>query len=239
MSNLAAAAEIAALVADPARMNMLCALMSGRALTAGELARAAGVTPQTASGHLARLKMAGLVVAERHGRSRYHRLGAASVAGMLESIMAVAAVNGEALGKRLVVGPRDKALRLARTCYDHLAGKVAVDIADRMTKRGYVDLAPDSGVVTKEGMTFLRSRLGIDAAMLGIADRGRSRRIFCKPCLDWSERRPHIAGAVGAAICSACFGHGWIRRLDGVRAVAVTTGGRVAMREIFDFEVAP
>jgi hypothetical protein len=139
----------------------------------------------------------------------------------------------------MFVGPRDKALRHARTCYDHLAGKVAVDIADRMTERGHIELAPDSGVVTQEGIGFLLTRLGIDCVTLGFAGARRSRRIFCKPCLDWSERRVHIAGAVGAAICDACFRNGWIRRVEGARTVSVTTGGRLAMREIFGVEVEP
>jgi DNA-binding transcriptional ArsR family regulator len=234
-------AETAALVGDPARANMLTALMDGRALTAAELARAAGVTPQTASGHLARLTEAGLLAMERQGRHRYHRLASPLVAQMVESIMAVAADLGDAgAGRRTtptVVGPRDQALRRARTCYNHLAGQVAVAMADRMVERGQVDLSPDGGAVTEDGATFLRG-LGVDLdAATARASRRGGGRVFCRPCLDWSERRPHIAGAVGAALCQTCLSRGWLRRLDGTRAVRVTPAGQIALGRAFDMRV--
>ena len=158
MLTISTLAETAALVGDPARANMLTALMDGRALTAAELARAAGVAPQTASGHLAQLTEAGLLAMERQGRHRYHRLASPRVAEMLESIMAVAADLGDAGGGRrtrpAVVGPRDQALRRARTCYNHLAGQIAVAMADRMVERGQVDLSPDGGALTDDGAVF-------------------------------------------------------------------------------------
>src|SRR6516162_9513334 len=150
-------AELAALVGDPARANMLMALMDGRALTATELAHTAGVTPQTASGHLARLSTVGLVGVEKQGRHRYHRLASRDIARMLEGMMNIAATIAAPRGKRVVVGPRDQALRAARTCYDHLAGRLGVAIADTMTAEGRIELGAEGGVVTEEGLRFLRS----------------------------------------------------------------------------------
>jgi DNA-binding transcriptional ArsR family regulator len=235
MLSTAAFAGTAALIGDPARANMLAALMDGRALTATELAEVAGISPQTASGHLARLKEAGLLAMERQGRHRYHRLATPAVAQMLESIMSVAA-GADGLRRRppASVGPRDQALRRARTCYDHLAGWVAVAMADRMVQRGQIDLSPDGGALTDGGAAFLRE-LGVDLEAAGRATR-RGGRVFCRPCLDWSERRPHIAGAVGAALCQSCFAQGWIRRADGTRALTITPAGRLALGRAFELE---
>jgi DNA-binding transcriptional ArsR family regulator len=229
MATNASFAEVAALAGDPARAGMLHALMDGRALTASELARAAGITAQTASGHLARLVTAGLLEVSQQGRHRYHRLASPSVARMMESIMQVASESAAAR-KPVVVGPRDQALRAARTCYDHLAGRLGVALADAMIERGHVELASDAGAITDSGAALL-SGLGID--LQALAAGRRSQRLFCRPCIDWSERRPHLAGAVGAAICSHCFARGWIRRTEGTRAVSVTPKGRQALRESF------
>jgi DNA-binding transcriptional ArsR family regulator len=223
-------AEVAALAGDPARASMLHALMDGRALTASELARAAGIAPQTASGHLARMTAAGLLVVQSQGRHRYHRLASPAVAGMMESIMQVAA--GLEPARRIVVGPRDAALRAARTCYDHLAGRLGVALADALVAGGYVELGSDAGLVTETG-TELLHRVGIDAGALVGPPGRRTGRVMCRPCLDWSERRPHLAGAVGAALCAQCFGKGWLRRIQGTRAVAVTPNGQRALREAF------
>ncbi len=223
-------AQIAALAGDPARAAMLHALLDGRALTASELARAAGVSPQTASGHLTRMTELGLLFAEKQGRHRYHRLASRAVAQMMESIMQVAADRAPA-GRRLSIGPRDAALRAARTCYDHLAGRLGVALTDAMVDRGYIELDSDAGLVTQRGVRFLAD-IGIDTATLA-ARRGNSGRLLCRPCLDWSERRPHLAGAVGAALCAGCLDKGWVRRLDGSRAVAVTAKGRRLFREQF------
>lgn len=229
MLNTNIIAETAALVGDPARAGMLAALMDGRALTATELAHVAGITPQTASGHLARLTEAGLLAIERQGRHRYHRLASARVAQMLEGIMATAALlNGEARAP-LTVGPRDKALRHARTCYDHLAGTLAVAMADQMVARGHVEFSDDGGLLTRDGASFLR-KLGVELDATK-TDHGKS--MSCRPCLDWSERRHHIAGTVGRALCQACFAQGWIRRIDASRAVSVTPSGRLALRRAF------
>lgn len=232
MLSMSTFAEVAGLAGDPARANMLVVLMDGRALTAKELAHAAGITPQTASGHLARLTEAGLLSMERQGRHRYHRLASPEVARMVESIMSVAACLGaDGTGRMSVVtGPRDRALRHARTCYDHLAGRVAVAIADRMTECGHLDLSPDGGVLTPDGASFLRG-LGVDLDAARAERRGG--RVFCRPCLDWSERRPHIAGTVGSALCRAFLTQGWIRRIEGTRAVNITPAGQAALGKAF------
>ena len=229
MASNAKFAEIAALAGDPARAGMLHALMDGRALTASELAQVAGVTPQTASGHLARMATAGLVKVEKQGRHRYHRLASPAVARMMESIMQVAS-GLDTMRPAPVTGPRDAALRAARTCYDHLAGRLGVALADGLVAGGHVELADDAGLVTEGGLALL-GRLGIDVAALSAA-RGKRARILCRPCLDWSERRPHLAGAVGAALCARSFEEGWIRRIAGTRAVAVTPKGQRLFREM-------
>lgn len=236
MASNAQFAEVAALAGDPARAGMLHALMDGRALTATELARVAGVTPQTASSHLARMITAGLLAVERQGRHRYHRLATPAVARMMESIMQVAS-DLQPARRSLTVGPRDAALRAARTCYDHLAGRLGVALADAMVSGGQVELANDAGVVTDAGIALL-GRIGIDIDSL-LATRGRAgRRILCRPCLDWSERRHHLAGVVGAALCAHCLDKGWVRRIDGTRAVAVTRTGQRIFRDEFGVQVA-
>jgi DNA-binding transcriptional ArsR family regulator len=223
-------AEVAALVGDPARANMLVALMDGRALTAKELAFAAGVSPQTTSGHLAKLAAAHLLTCVRQGRHRYYRVASPLVARMLESITLVAAI--EAPPRHRPRSPRDDALRLARTCYDHLAGRLGVAIADALVVRQAVVLSEDGGEVTADGAAFFSDRLGIDLAEIP------RRRAFCRPCLDWSERRPHLAGAIGAALAERCFVLGWLERLRDSRAVAITPRGRGALRELFSFDPA-
>ncbi len=225
MSTIAGMAEVAALVGDPARTGMLNALMQGRALTAKELALTAGVAAPTASGHLGRLAAAGLVAVTAQGRHRYYRLASPRVAALLESLSVVAAFSSPARPR--VRSPQEQALRLARTCYDHLAGRLGVAIADSMIARGYVVLGDDGGEVTVAGAGFLGDRLDIDMATVG------RRRIFCRPCLDWSERRPHLAGAIGAAIAGRCFEAGWIERRRATRALTVTPAGRDAFAEMF------
>lgn len=227
MTSIARAAEVAAIAGDQARAVMLNTLMDGRALTATELANAAGITAQTASGHLARLTAAGLLAVEKQGRHRYHRLASPTVAHMLESIMRVAA-EPQLARARPVSGPRDAALRAARTCYDHIAGRLGVALADAMTKRGLIELSSDGGIVTPKGLRHFQ-KLGIDKAISG----NRTRRAVCRPCLDWSERRPHLAGALGAALCEHCFKAGWIKRIAGTRALRVTPHGMTALRDHF------
>ena len=228
MSTIAAFAETAALAGDPARANMLMALMDGRALTASELARAAGVTPQTASGHLGRLVAAGLLAVHCQGRHHYHRLASAAVAQMVEDIMEGAIRNGEAADSRraVVPGPRDSAIRAARTCYNHLAGRLGVALADALSERGHVELSPEGGAVTGKGKRFL-GEFGIDFGA------GKDGAVFCRPCLDWSERRLHIGGTFGKALADRCFALRWIERKSDSRAVAVTRTGERGFRDTF------
>jgi DNA-binding transcriptional ArsR family regulator len=238
MPTTSAVAEIGALVGDPARAAMLAALMDGRAFTAGELAEIAGVAPPTASGHLARLTEAGLLAMQRQGRHRYHRLASPTVAQMLESVMAVAAerdeAGAEAKRARRVPGPRDESLRRLRACYDHLAGRIAVAIADRLVERGAIELSADGGAVTPEGAAFFGD-LGVD--LDAAARAARRGRIFCRPCLDWSERRLHLAGAVGAALCQTCLAKGWMRPLAGGRALTLTPAGQAALLRALDLRL--
>ena len=237
MVSIASIAQTASLIGDLARASMLTALMDGRALTATELSRIAGIAPQTASGHLTRLVEAGLLVRERQGRHRYHRLASPAVAHMIESIMALSVVpdaqEGRPRSAGPVTGPRDKALRYARTCYDHLAGQLAVEMTDHLIDSGCIELSSDGGVLTDEGDRFLQS-LGVDVdSARHRASSRRTGRMFCRPCLDWSARRYHIGGALGAALCQCYLDKGWIRRTVGSRAVTVTPHGQQAIMDAF------
>jgi DNA-binding transcriptional ArsR family regulator len=219
-------AEVAALVGDPARANILCALLDGRALTAGELAYAANVSPQTTSGHLAKLTQAHLLDVLKQGRHRYFRIATPQVAQMLESIMVVA----------LQTPPRhrpasrvDEAMCIARTCYDHFAGRLGVGLADTLCGRGHVVLGEDGGEVTPQGHEFFER--------FGVALVKNRRRIFCRACVDWTERRPHLGGAVGAALATRCFDLGWVKRMREGRALWITPVGRTGLREVFDLSM--
>jgi DNA-binding transcriptional ArsR family regulator len=229
MASNAKFATIASLAGDPARAAMLHALMDGRALTASELARAGGITPQTASGHLAQLSEGGLISVLKQGPHRYHRLASPTVADMMESIMRVAS-DLDTSKAPLFTGPKDKALRAGRTCYDHLAGTLGVAIADTLVEGGHAELSDEPGLITKSGSAAL-SNLGIDVKALAAPAAKPTTKAFCRPCLDWSERRPHLAGKIGAAICAKSFENDWIRRVQGSRAVALTTKGRRLFRD--------
>jgi DNA-binding transcriptional ArsR family regulator len=231
MASNAMFARVAALAGDPARAGMLHALMDGRALTASELAAVAGITAQTASGHLARMTAAGLLSVQKQGRHRYHRIASSAVAHMMETIMQVAS-DLEPCRPELSVGPRDAALRAARTCYDHLAGRLGVALTDALVAERYAELSNEGGALTGAGMAFL-GRIGVDVDSLSTHGGKRSPRVLCRPCLDWSERRLHLAGAVGAALCTHSLVMGWIRRIDGTRAVAITPQGWRVYREEF------
>jgi DNA-binding transcriptional ArsR family regulator len=231
MASTATFATVAALAGDPARAGMLHALMDGRALTASELARAAGVTAQTASGHLARMTSAGLVCVEKQGRHRYHRLASPDVAHMMETIMQVASTLEPSQQRRLTVGPRDAALRAARTCYDHLAGRLGVAVTQALVARGVLH-ADDHGFALSAAAPGWLGVLDIDLDRLR-----QGRRAVTRQCQDWSERRPHLAGALGAAIADRFLEQGWIRRDRDSRAVALTEAGRAALARIFGPEI--
>jgi DNA-binding transcriptional ArsR family regulator len=220
-------AEVAALVGDPARSNILCALLGGRALTATELAFAAGVSPQTTSGHLGKLSAARLVVPMKQGRHRYYRLAGPHIGHMLESIMSVALTGPPRFQPKSKL---DAQLRHARTCYDHIAGMLGVGLAERLAEREFVLLGDEAGEVTPSGADFL-SRLGVDLS----AARAK-RRVFCRPCLDWTERRSHIGGAVGAALANRCFELKWIGHVSNDktgRALVITPDGQRGFRDTF------
>ena len=221
-------AEIAALVGDPARATMVSALLDGRAQTATELALAARITPQTASTHLGKLTEAGLLSVARHGRHRYFRLASPMVAEMIDGIVAVA------LKKRPRYRPltrQARALSEARICYDHLAGRLSVDLTDSFIARGYV-VADDEAAaeITADGTRFF-TEFGIT-----LPARRSTRPHVCRLCFDWTERRPHIAGAVGAAITERYFELGWMERMKHSHAVVVTPRGRRAFRKTFGIE---
>jgi DNA-binding transcriptional ArsR family regulator len=217
--------EVAALIGDTARATMLSALMGGQALTASELAARARIAKSTASGHLAKLVGARLLAVTQIRRNRYYRIASPLVATMLEGIKAVAAI--EVPPRYQPRSAQDDRLRFARTCYDHLAGQLGVAIADALVSKGYVDLTGDGGEVTASGAHFLAA-FGVE-----LTSSPRSRRVFCRPCLDWSERRYHIAGLVGAEIRRRCLELGWFRRDRDTRAVDVTPIGQIGLRDVF------
>ena len=222
-------AEVAALVGDPARANILETLLDGRAFTATELAFAARVSPPTASAHLAKLTEARLISMLKQGRHRYYRLASPVVARMLESIMAVAAFETPPRYRPRTT--RDEAMLAGRTCYDHLAGRLGVAVADSLVTREYLVLGDDAGEVTGSGIRFLRE-VGLDVDALP-----RRSRVFCRPCIDWTERRAHIAGTLGATLTRRYFDLGWIERRRDSRAVAVTASGRKSFRDLFGLDL--
>jgi DNA-binding transcriptional ArsR family regulator len=218
---------IAALVGDPARANMLMALMTGRALTASELAVQAGITPQTASSHLSKLEAGGLIEQEKQGRHRYYRLSDPDVAGLLEVIEGVAARAGH---MRVRTGPKDPALRRARICYDHLAGDLGVQMLDSMRKQRLIRQNKKEIELTAEGERFLEKSLQISTEALA-----HPRRPTCKACLDWSERRHHLAGTLGAAMMARFTELKWAARdaTPGSRVVNFTRNGEKRFAALF------
>jgi DNA-binding transcriptional ArsR family regulator len=220
-------AMVASLVGDPARANMLTALLSGRALTATELAHQAGITPQTASSHLSKLETGGLIEPEKQGRHRYYRLTGPDVAGVLEGLAGLAARAGH---MRLRTGPKDPALRRARICYDHLAGDLGVQMLDSMTKQRLVRHDKQAIELTAEGRRFMADALQIDAEALA-----HPRRPVCKACLDWSERRHHLAGTLGAALMTRFTELKWAARdpAPGSRVVNFSRTGEKRFAALF------
>lgn len=215
-------ASVAALLGDPARANMLTALMDGRALTVSELAAAAGVTIQTASGHLSKLDAANLLVAEKQGRHRYFRLSGSDVAQVLEALMGLAQRTGAV---RVRTGPKDQALRKARICYDHLAGERGVEMLDASHRLGLI-FDTDEPHLTAEGNSFF-SCMGVDVEALQ-----KGKRPLCRHCLDWSERRNHLGGSLGAALLKTFIDKGWARQEQG-RVIAFSPNGAQAFAKAF------
>lgn len=217
-------ARIAALIGEHARAEILTALMTGQALTATELAEVAGVTKQTVSAHLARLLDARLLAVESQGRHRYFRLADRDVAQLLESLMGVAYRTGAV---RLRSSPREPALRKARVCYDHLAGEIGVLVYESLEQRRFLRSGAEGPALTKPGREFC-ARIGIDLDALA-----RQRRPLCRACLDWSMRRHHLAGSVGAALLDRCLELGWAKRAKDSRVVSFSAAGEKALRANF------
>jgi len=218
-------AGIASLVGERARADILTALMGGQALTATELAEVAGVNKATTSAHLGKLVEGRLVAVESQGRHRYFRLADEDVAELLESLMGVAYRAG---ALRLKSSPREPAMRKARVCYDHLAGDLGVFAFDHFQRRRFLRHGEAGLGLTPAGRKFVAS-LGIDPE----AHRG-ARRPACRLCLDWSERRHHLAGSVGAAMLDRIYALGWARREKGSRVVRFTPAGERSFRELME-----
>jgi DNA-binding transcriptional ArsR family regulator len=220
-------AMVASLVGDRARANMLTALMTGRALTASELAHQAGITPQTASSHLSKLEAGGLIEPEKQGRHRYFRLTGSDVAGVLEGLAGLAARAGH---MRVRTGPKDPALRRARICYDHLAGDLGVQMLDSMKKQRLIRQKKLDIELTAEGERFLADTLQIGPETLA-----HPRRPVCKACLDWSERRHHLAGTLGTAMMNRFTELKWAARdtAPGSRVVNFTRNGEKRFAALF------
>ena len=227
MSNYPDLAAVASLIADPARASMLSALLGDIALPAGELARLARITPQTASTHLAKLVKGNLLSVTSLGRHRYFRLRDQNVAQALESLALLA---GPARVTSLNDSLERKAIHRARTCYDHLAGALGVGLTQALMDHGFVEYHGDAYEVTQAGETWFHS-FGIDCSELQ-----QKRRAFVKSCLDWSERKPHLAGALGAAVLRRLLELKWLLRVRGSRAVRVTDLGRQQLQSEFGLD---
>lgn len=218
-------AEAAALIGDSTRATMVSALLDGRPLAASDLAAAARITPQTASAHLAKLTEAGVLSVIRVGRHRYFRLASPTVVEMIEGIVAFAL---EKRPRYRPISKQARALNAARICYDHLAGRLSVDLTDALVARKYVEIDRDAARITPAGTAFLEQ--------FGIQFPSPKRRRLCRPCLDWTERRPHIAGAVGAAITARLFDLDWMQRMPRSHAVVVTSSGRRGLQQTFGID---
>jgi DNA-binding transcriptional ArsR family regulator len=217
-------ARIAALIGDPARANMLTALMSGKALTVTELAGEAGVTIQTASGHLTKLEAGGMLAPRKQGRHKYFALAGPEVARVLENLMGLAAGAGHL---RQRIGPKDAEMRHARVCYNHLAGTLGTRMYDAMTAAGHLAMQGDALILTPQGAEFVVD-FGIDLAAL------RAKRLpLCRDCLDWSARRSHLAGSLGRAMLTQIETLGWARRVDGTRVMRFSKAGEAAFHDQF------
>ncbi len=222
-------ARVASLIGDPARANMLTALMSGKALTATELAMEAGITSQTASTHLAKLHDGGLVRPRKQGRHKYFALTSDDVAQVLEGLMGLAAGAGHL---RTRTGPKDPALRRARVCYNHLAGDMGIQMFDSLTARGFLSGEAEDLSLTDDGVAFVTD-MGIDIDALS-----GGKTPLCRECLDWSERRSHLAGSLGRGLLSHFENHGWATRDRQTRVVSFTKKGAAQFQDLFPLPAA-
>lgn len=220
--------KIGALIGDPARASILSALLGGQSLPASELAYRAHITPQTASMHLAKLVEGGLLTVNQRGRHRYYALSSADVAHALEALAAIAPPPRPEARRD---SPEHQQLCFARTCYDHLAGKVGVALTRQLVARGLLAAEDETFTLTEQGAQWLKY-WDIDEATLR-----KTRRHFARACLDWSERQDHLAGALGAAVTGKLFEMGWIARRPDTRAVRLTEAGRAGLLREFGIDV--
>lgn len=227
-------AALAALLADGTRATFCLALLDGRAWSAGELARHAGVAASTASEHLSQLVGGGLLAEERQGRHRYVRLAGPRVAQLIEDMAAHAGLEAGARPATLRAASAARALAQARTCYDHLAGRLGVTITDALTARGL--LRQDTGFALSDaGLSWFSTELGARLP-------GGGRRPLARPCLDWTERRHHLAGTAGAVLCATALERGWVDRIGSGRALRLTRAGQQALAHLLgltDLTVRP
>ncbi|MCM0626153.1 ArsR/SmtB family transcription factor [Lysinibacillus capsici] len=221
-------AEIAALLGETSRATILASMMDGRFHTASELAYMAAIKPQTASFHLAKLVEGKLIKVEKQGRHRYFQLAGEDIAQFLESFLAISPPPEV---RSLKQSSQIKLLQDARTCYDHLAGKLGVQLTESMLKAGYLTLEGKQFVLTDEGILFFTT-FGIDLTALK-----RKRRSFSHACLDWSERRYHLAGALGCELLNQFFNLGWLLRVPSIRAIKVTEKGKIGFKEVFHLDL--
>ena len=217
-------ALLGALIGEPARANMLTALMSGKALTASELAAEASITLQTASSHLSKLQVGGLIHQRKQGRHRYFSLADDDVGSVLESMMGLAAMKGHL---RTRTGPKDPQLRKARICYNHLAGERGVQMFDTLLLKAFLIENGENVELTQAGEAFF-VKFGVDVAALK-----KLRRPLCKSCLDWSARRSHLSGALGTAILDQMYKMGWAKHIHGTRVVTFSRKGDEAFSRLF------
>jgi DNA-binding transcriptional ArsR family regulator len=217
-------ANVAALIGDPARANILTALMAGKALTVSELAQEAGVTLQTTSAHLSKLLGGGMVAARKQGRHKYFELASSKVAEVIEALMGLAADSGHL---RTRTGPSDEALRAARRCYNHLAGTAGVQLYESLIRRRYLDVGPSGLSLSMTGRQFAAD-IGIDLSQLAA-----SRTPLCRECLDWSERKTHLAGSFGRALLDHMIEARWALLDSNSRVISFTARGKMKFAETF------
>ncbi|WP_155592381.1 ArsR/SmtB family transcription factor [Lysinibacillus cavernae] len=221
-------AEVASLLGETSRATILASMMDGRFHTASELAYMAAIKPQTASFHLAKLVEGKLIKVEKQGRHRYFQLASEDIAQFLESFLAISPPPEV---RSLKQSSQIKLLQDARTCYDHLAGKLGVQLTESLMTAGYIKLEEKQFVLTDEGTLFFTT-FGLDLAALK-----RKRRSFSHACLDWSERRYHLAGALGSELLNQLFNLGWLSRVPSIRAIKVTEQGKIGLKEVFHLDL--
>lgn len=218
-------AGVAKLIGEPARAQMLIALLGGRAMTATELAHGANVSPQTASSHLSQMLDGQLLALEKQGRHRYYRLASREVAAALEALMSV---RSEQVTTR---NSSPEPIHLARSCYDHVAGRVGVALADALQTKGWLVATETTYEVTAEGET------GFTAFDIDLAALRKQRRHFARPCLDWTERRPHVAGALGAALMVQLLERRWLKKDPRERVLHLTRAGQEGLERVLGVKV--